>query len=148
MTDTDGRGYSGSVTGSACGREVVAASGGGDTESSAADRKQQMLRPTVSNRCCGHSFRDNNNDSGNHRDSDPSDETRTGWCVSPVGSRVMQQHDARTWTSRFRLCSQDGGRRKLRGFIMIPPQVAMDRRGGGGGKWRLIREEGLASRGQ
>ena len=36
MTDTDGRGYSGSDTGSACGGEVVAASGGGDTESSAA----------------------------------------------------------------------------------------------------------------
>ena len=43
-------------------------------------------------KCCGHSFRDNNNDSGNRRDSDPSDETGTEWCVSPVGSRVMQQH--------------------------------------------------------
>ena len=63
---------------------------------------------------------------------------------SPVGSRVMQQHSARTWTSRFRLCSQDGGRRNSGGIYYDPtpggdgPSV--------GGKRRLIRVEGLASR--
>ena len=41
-------------------------------------------------------------------------------CVSPVGSRVMQQHDVRTWTNHFRLCSQDGGRRKRRGVYYDP----------------------------
>ena len=37
--DTDGRVYSGSNNGSACGGEVVTASGGGDTESSASGRE-------------------------------------------------------------------------------------------------------------
>ena len=37
--DTDGCGYSGSDTGSACGGDVVTASGGGDTESSTAGHK-------------------------------------------------------------------------------------------------------------
>ena len=67
-----------------------------------------------------------------------------GVCVSPVGSPVMQQHGARTWTNRFHLCSQDGGRRKLEGIYYDPTP------GGdgpsAGGKRRLIREEGFVSR--
>ena len=57
----------------------------------------------------------------------------------------MLRLGARLWMNPFRLCSRDGGRRKLLGggFIMIPP-------GSDGltedGKWRLIRGEGFASR--
>ena len=45
---------------------------------------------------CAPSSQDSANDSGRHRDSDPPDEIGPTWCVSPVGSRVMQRHVART----------------------------------------------------
>ena len=74
--------------------------------------------PTELEQMLGSSSRDSANDSGHCRDSDPSDETGTEWCVSPVGSQVMQQHGARTWTNPFRLCCQDGGQRKRRGDLL------------------------------
>ena len=45
----------------------------------------------------------------------PSDGIGTVWCVSHVESRVMLRLVARTWMNLFRLCSRDGGRRRLRG---------------------------------
>ena len=80
----------------------------------------------------------------NCRNSDRSrDETGMTWCVSPAGSRIMQQHDARTWMNHFRVCSQDGGQRRHRGIYYDPASC-----GNGpsaGGKRRLIWEEGFAS---
>ena len=91
---------------------------------------------------------DSADDSGHLCDSDPPDETGPTWCVSPVGSRVMQRHVART------LMSQDAARmagREDAGWVYYdtvagdngppvngPQKTAADPRGGGGrisGQW-------------
>ena len=102
---------------------------------SGSDQLEDLLR-RIWNRCCAHSLQDSTNDSSHRRDSDPSDKTGTEWCVSPGGSRVMQQHGAQTWTNPFRLCSQG---------IYYDPTPGGDGPSAGG-KRRLIREEGFASR--
>ena len=56
----------------------------------------------------------------------------------------MQRHVVRTLMIRFHFCSQDGRRKRRRGFHY--DTSAGDNGSPAGGKWRLIREGGPASR--
>ena len=77
-----------------CSEQVVTATGDGNTElsPSGCESSSTDIIRTVDAR----SSRDSAGDGDRHGDSDPPGGTGATCYVSPVGSRVMQQHDART----------------------------------------------------
>ena len=66
----------------------------------------------------------------------------TTTTTAATAATATRQHGARNWTSRFGLCSQDGGENS--GGIYYDPTPGDDGLSAGG-KRRLIQEEGFAS---